>query len=82
MRYMTPQTSGQVRCPACARSRMTQQPCCTAEPACTALSVMAFVEPQAWESGCIYTCGQALVHGTLFPALDKPFTGKGGCCNG
>ena len=47
---------------------------------CATLPVMAFVPPQTWD--CAYTCGQALSRGTLFPALDKPFMGKGGCCNG
>ena len=80
MRYMTNTPSGQGCCPACARSQRTQQPCRNAEPVCTSLPVMAFVEPQVWD--CAYSCGQALARGTLFPSLDKPFMGKGGCCNG
>lgn len=44
------------------------------------LPVMVFIEPQSW--GEVYTEGQALARGTLFPVLDKPFFGKGGCCNG
>lgn len=47
---------------------------------CTDLPVMVFIKPQVWD--CTYSCGQALTRGTLFPALDKPFMGKGGCCNG
>lgn len=28
----------------------------------------------------VYDVETALVNGTLFPELDKPFLGKGGCC--
>jgi len=54
--------------------------CPAAAEECTILPVMAFLQTQIWD--CTYTCGQALARGTLFPALDKPFMGKGGCCNG
>ena len=72
--------------PACG---CTRQPVCpTPKPAacpaavteCAVLPVMVMIRPQVWD--CTYTCGQALAKGTLFPALDKPFMGKGGCCNG
>ncbi len=53
---------------------------CAAQPDCPPMPVMAFVPVQTWD--CAYTCGQALARGTLFPSLDKPFKGKGGCCNG
>ena len=42
------------------------------------LPVMAFVEMQPF--GRMYNEAEALCRGTLFPALDKPFTGRGGCC--
>ena len=80
MRYMTNTYSGPGHCPVCARSQQARQSCRSTEPVCASLSVMAFVEPQVWD--CAYSCGQALTRGTLFPALDKPFMGKGGCCNG
>ena len=80
MKYMTNTPAGQGCCPVCARNQRTQAPCRAAEPVCASLSVMAYVEPQVWD--CAYSCGQALTRGTLFPALDKPFMGKGGCCNG
>ena len=80
MRYMTNASPG-MGCPsACPQPRRAQPTCRETEPVCAALPVMAFVEPQVWD--CAYSCGQALTRGTLFPALDKPFMGKGGCCNG
>ena len=39
--------------------------------------VMAFVEMQPF--GRMYNEAEGLCRGTLFPALDKPFTGRGGC---
>ena len=39
------------------------------------LPVMAYVPIQSF--GQVYSDCQALHSGTLFPALDKPFTGKG-----
>ena len=41
------------------------------------LPVMAFVEAQPF--GRMYNEAEGLCRGTLFPALDKPFTGRGGC---
>ena len=41
------------------------------------LPVMAFVEMQTF--GRTYNEAEGLCRGTLFPALDKPFTGRGGC---
>ncbi len=86
MRYMTNNGS----CHACrhAEPRVraegcgcgTIQPRTQAAVECADLPVMAYVPVQVWD--CVYTCGQALERGTLFPALDKPFMGKGGCCNG
>ncbi len=40
--------------------------------------VMVYVVEQEW--GCVYSPERALCQGTLFPSLDKPFFGKGGCC--
>ena len=39
--------------------------------------VMVFIEMQPF--GRMYNEAEALCRGTLFPALDKPFTGRGGC---
>jgi hypothetical protein len=39
--------------------------------------VMAFVEMQPF--GRMYNEAEGLCRGTMFPALDKPFTGRGGC---
>ena len=39
--------------------------------------VMAFVEMQTF--GRMYNEAEGLCRGTLFPALDKPFTGRGVC---
>lgn len=41
------------------------------------LPVMVFIPVQRWET--VYDCDRALDRGTLFPVLDKPFFGKGGC---
>jgi len=79
MRYMKTMPAG-YGCPACAQGARVQQPCHTEATDCASLPVIVFVEPQVWD--CTYSCGQALTRGTLFPALDKPFAGKGGCCNG
>lgn len=67
----------------CAQGSARTEPAMACQPVrseCSSLPVMAFVPSQVWD--CTYTCGQALSRGTLFPALDKPFMGKGGCCNG
>ena len=40
--------------------------------------VMVYIAGQEWN--CVYPAERALSQGTLFPALDKPFFGKGGCC--
>ena len=40
--------------------------------------VMVYITGQEWD--CVYPAERALLQGTLFPALDKPFFGKGGCC--
>ena len=39
--------------------------------------VMVFIDMQPF--GRTYNEAEALCRGTLFPALDKPFTGRGGC---
>ena len=47
-------------------------------PICDAdVPVMAFVTMQPF--GRTYNEAEGLCRGTLFPALDKPFTGRGGC---
>jgi|GEM_PF-165395 len=77
MRYI--RNDARAGCAACRREPQPRQAACPATE-CAHLPVMAFVPVQTWD--CTYTCGQALVRGTLFPTLDKPFMGKGGCCNG
>ena len=48
------------------------------KPVCdSAVPVMAFVEMQPF--GRMYNEAEGLCRGTIFPALDKPFTGRGGC---
>lgn len=39
---------------------------------------MAYVPWQEWKN--IYAAEKALCRGTIFEELDKPFSGKGGCC--
>ena len=41
---------------------------------------MAYVPWQRW--GNLYDLDQALMAGTIFADLNKPFRGTGGCCNG
>lgn len=78
MRYIR-SNGGSHGCPSCCGSAEVRTGCAVSEQ-CSVLPVMAAILPQKWD--CTYTCGQALARGTLFPALDKPFMGKGGCCNG
>lgn len=70
MRYTKMETD---HCPSCGCSRPEAPKACR-----ISLPVLAFIEPQQWDG--VYSEGQALARGTLFPALDKPFMGKGGCC--
>ena len=42
------------------------------------LPVMVFIKPQTF--GKMYNEAEGLRRGTLFPALDKPFYGRGGKC--
>ncbi len=69
-------------------SQRTGENCCAAARAgaetqmCAMTSqvpVMVYIVDQPWEG--VYLPCRALAQGTLFPALDKPFFGKGGCCN-
>ena len=39
---------------------------------------MAYVPWQEWRN--LYAAEKALHRGTIFEDLDKPFSGKGGCC--
>ena len=48
------------------------------ECACKNIPVMVFIEMQPF--GKMYNEAEGLCRGTLFPALDKPFTGRGGRC--
>ena len=45
---------------------------------CDTVPVMVFIEMQPF--GRMYNEAEGLCRGTLFPALDKPFTGRGGKC--
>ena len=49
-----------------------KQKCCEKN-----VPVMVFIEMQPF--GRTYNEAEALCRGTLVPALDKPFTGRGGC---
>ena len=49
------------------------------QPVCEKnVPVMVFIEMQPF--GRMYNEAEGLCRGTLFPALDKPFTGRGGHC--
>lgn len=67
----------QCRCSKCAAAAAARMNPCretvASEP------VMAFVPVQ--QSTAMYNECQALMRGTLFIVLDKPFKGKGGCCS-
>ena len=39
---------------------------------------MAYVPWQEWKN--LYSAEKAFCKGTIFEDLDKPFSGKGGCC--
>ena len=70
-----------------------ENPCCKAKTPCgygaiaveqqkpkccdKNVPVMVFIDMQPF--GRTYNEAEALCRGTLFPALDKPFTGRGGC---
>lgn len=58
---------------AAARAGESREACAAAE----LLPVMVFIPVQSWDM--VYDCDRALDRGTLFPTLDKPFFGKGGC---
>ena len=61
-----------------ARTETAPAPCAAVrETDDSAMPVMAYVPVQSF--GRVYSECQALHSGTLFPALDKPFSGKG-CC--
>ncbi len=53
-----------------------KQKCC--EKCEKNVPVMVFIETQPF--GRMYNEAEGLCRGTLFPALDKPFTGRGGNC--
>lgn len=52
-----------------------QQPC---DNLCSLSIAMAYVPWQKYTE--LYPLDKALRAGTIFPCLDKPFIGKGGCC--
>ena len=54
------------------RGDQQKQKCCEKN-----VPVMVFIDMQPF--GRMYNEAEALCRGTLFPALDKPFTGRGGC---
>lgn len=68
-------------CPKCCaeRERAAAARAGESREACAAelLPVMVFLPVQRWDM--VYDCDRALDRGTLFPTLDKPFFGKGGC---
>lgn len=61
-----------------AGDRQEQMKCKKSEKCDKDVPVMVFIEMQPF--GKMYNEAEALCRGTLFPALDKPFTGRGGCC--
>ncbi len=79
------------RCTGAEASQMGMKTCCDRQaekeesctndkmyrPACE-LPVMVFIEPQTF--GRLYNEAEGLKRGTIFPALDKPFYGRGGKC--
>ncbi|MBE6765681.1 MAG: spore coat associated protein CotJA [Clostridia bacterium] len=68
------------KCEFCARRRVCpcEQKAVLTETQNT--PVMAFIP---WQTdGKLYCDAQALMRGTLFAVLDKPFYGTGGCCSG
>lgn len=73
--------SAQTEKKTCCGMRPEQEESCIrdkmARPECV-LPVMVFIEPQTF--GRMYNEAEGLKRGTLFPALDKPFYGKGGKC--
>lgn len=79
MRYMRNNADMRQTCRSCGCTQGCVAGSAETRMECTCLPVLASIQPQVWD--CTYTCGQALARGTLFPALDKPFMGKGGCCN-
>jgi len=68
---------GRIRCD-CPRAASMTRENCTGYTEVEQVPVMVYVVQQEW--GNVYLPCRALAQGTLFPALDKPFFGKGGCC--
>jgi len=67
-------------CPKCRAERECAARAAESRCECAAselLPVMVFIPVQRWDM--VYDCDRALDRGTLFPTLDKPFFGKGGC---
>ena len=52
--------------------------CCHHDPLSELPLAMAYIPWQEWKD--IYSADKALCRGTIFEELDKPFSGKGGCC--
>ena len=51
---------------------------CPLDPLKALPIAMAYVPWQEFRN--LYAAEKALCHGTIFEELDKPFSGKGGCC--
>ena len=56
----------------------TQAPVCMHDPLRAMPVAMAYVPWQEFRD--LYAVEKALHRGTIFEELDKPFSGKGGCC--
>lgn len=67
--------SMQNRRPVSIRSESASSPC-SSKPAPQTALAMAYIPMQRFEQ--VYDLSMALMHGTLFPDLCKPFCGKGG----
>ncbi len=64
-------------CACSVRGRQTAQRTAACAEAPAPVPVMVYIVGQEWDS--VYLPCRALAQGTLFPVLDKPFFGKGGC---
>jgi len=65
----------------CCPGRNSAQTSDSGSCGCTVMEqvpVMVYIVQQEWSG--VYPPCRALSQGTLFPVLDKPFFGKGGCC--
>ena len=65
-------------CERTARKEENTPNMCMHDPLSGLPIAMAYVPWQEWRN--LYGAEKALHRGTIFEELDKPFSGKGGCC--